>query len=431
IVTTRKEDVASTVQARSDQWHQPEKLENEECWSIIKERAVRDSPISHELEPIGKEIAEQCQGVPLVANVIGGLMNKIELSPSAWWEIQRNSIWGSPESVLEVESVLKLSFDRLSSPSLKKCLAYCAMFPKDYCFKKKELIQLWMAEGFLGSSMAMVDNGNKYLNELLSNSLFQDVKKDTCGNILTFKMHDSVHDFIFVCVKIDVFKKLSKSFTRLRVLKLVGAYYILELPYSLGELKHLRYLDISRTSIKALEALGFKDIHLSGSPNIAVLWFRDVHLSGWIGKFDKLEALELGSPNELRGEFEIRRLQCVRDKQEANGANLHLKENLCKLIFDFKGSDSDNSEEVMESLQPHSNLQSLAVSSYQGNSFPSWMLRSVGDSGLFLLNNLVELNFYDCHNCESLPPLSQLQQLQFLELRNLKKVKVATKVLMI
>ncbi|MBA0750304.1 hypothetical protein Gogos_001720 [Gossypium gossypioides] len=228
IVTTRKEDVASTVQARSDQWHQPEKLENEECWSIIKERALRDSPISHELEPIGKEIAKQCQ----------------------------------------------------------------------------------------------------------------DVKKDTCGNILTFKMHDSVHDLSLSVSKfdalifqenptpitnecshirhlnvgcdgeslprmstivapklyslfseIDVFKKLSKSFTRLRVLKLVGAYYIFELPYSLGELKHLRYLDISRTSNKALEALGFKDIHLSGSPNIAVLWFRDVHLSGWIGKFDKLEAL--------------------------------------------------------------------------------------------------------------------------------------------
>ncbi|TYI85810.1 hypothetical protein E1A91_D04G022100v1 [Gossypium mustelinum] len=453
IVTTRKEDVASTVQARSDQWHQPEKLENEECWSIIKERALRDSPISHELEPIGKEIAKQCQGVPLVANVIGGLMSKIELSPSARWEIQRNSIRGSPESVLEVESVLKLSFDRLSSPSLKKCLAYCAMFPKDYCFKKEELIQLWMAEGFLGSSMAMVDNGNKYLNELLSNSLFQDVKKDTCGNILTFKMHDSVHDLSLSVSKFDalIFQenstpitnecshirhlnvgcdgeslprmltiKLSKSFKRLRVLKLVGAYYILELPYSLGELKHLRYLDISRTSIKALEALGFKDIHLSGSPNIAVLclkhWYFDCEglQPDNIGNLTCLQTLpvfyvgsergrsikELGSLNELRGEFEIRRLQCVRDKQEANGANLHLKEKLCKLIFDFKGSDSDNSEEL--SLM---------------------MLRSVGDSGLFLLNNLVELNFYDCHNCESLPPLSQLQQLQFLELRNQKKVK--------
>ncbi|MBA0841867.1 hypothetical protein Goarm_001725, partial [Gossypium armourianum] len=375
IVTTRKEDVASTVQARSDQWHQPEKLENEECWSIIKERALRDSPISHELEPIGKEIAKQCQGVPLVANVIGGLMSKIELSPSAWWEIQRNSIWGSPESVLEVE--------KNSTPITNEC-----------------------------SHIRHLNVGcdGESLPRMLT--------------IVAPKLYSLFSE-------IDVFKKLSKSFTRLRVLKLVGAYYILELPYSLGELKHLRYLDISRTSIKALEALGFKDIHLSGSPNIAGLQPDNIgNLTClqtlpvfYVGSERGRSIKELGSLNELRGEFEIRRLQRVRDKQEANGANLHLKEKLCKLIFDFKGSDSDNSEEVMESLQPHSNLQSLTVSSYQGNSFPSWMLRSVGDSGLFLLNNLVELNFYDCHNCESLPPLSQLQQLQFLELRNLKKVK--------
>ncbi|KAK5834843.1 putative disease resistance protein RGA1 [Gossypium arboreum] len=506
IVTTRKEDVASTVQARSDQWHQPEKLQDEECWSIIKERALRDSPISHGLEPIGKEIAKQCQGVPLVANVIGGLMSKIELSPRAWLEIQRSGVWGSPESVLKVERVLKLSFDCLSSPSLKKCFAYCAMFPKDYCFKKEELIQLWMAEGFLGTSMAMVDNGNKYLNELLSNSLFQNVTRDTCGNILTLKMHDSVHDLSLSVSKfdalifrenstpitnecshirhlnvgcdgeslprmltivapklfslfseIDLFKKLSKSFKfkRLRVLKLVGTSYIFEFPDSLGELKHLRYLDISGTRIRALPKSSTKLYHLQtlrllgsviltfpdGLENLISLkhlYFdtQDVQPDN-IGNLTCLQTLpvfcvglerghsikELGSLNELRGELEIRRLQCVRNKQEANGANLHLKEKLCKLIFDFKWSSSYNSEEVMEGLQPHSKLQSLTVNGYGGNSFPSWMLRPVGDSGLFLLNNLLELELFRCHNCESLPPLGQLQNLQFLNLRNLREVK--------
>ncbi|KAB2085697.1 hypothetical protein ES319_A05G416500v1, partial [Gossypium barbadense] len=506
IVTTRKEDVASTVQARSDQWHQPEKLEDEECWSIIKERTLRDSPISHGLEPIGKEIAKQCQGVPLVANVIGGLMSKIELSPRAWLEIQRSGVWGSPESVLKVERVLKLSFDRLSSPSLKKCFAYCAMFPKDYCFKKEELIQLWMAEGFLGTSMAVVDNGNKYLNELLSNSLFQNVTRDTCGNILTLKMHDPVHDLSLSVSKfdtlifgenstpitnecshirhlnvgcdgeslprmltivapklfslfseIDLFKKLSKSFKfkRLRVLKLVGTSYIFEFPDSLGELKHLRYLDISGTRIRALPKSSTKLYHLQTLRLLGsvILTFPDVlenlislkHLyfdtqdvqPDNIGNLTCLQTLpvfyvglerghsikELGSLNELRGELEIRRLQCVRNKQEANGANLHLKEKLCKLIFDFKWSSSYNSEEVMEGLQPHSKLQSLTVNGYGGNSFPSWMLRPVGDSGLFLLNNLLELELFRCHNCESLPPLGQLQNLQFLNLRSLREVK--------
>ncbi|TYH00790.1 hypothetical protein ES288_A09G006300v1 [Gossypium darwinii] len=339
---------------------------------------------------------------------------------------------------------------------------------------------------------------------------FKMSRRNTCGNILTFKMHDSVHDLSLSVSKfdtllfrenssltlnecshirhlnvgcdgeplpeiltavapkvyslfseIDVSKKLSKSFTRLRVLKFVCATNICELPDSLGELKHLRYLGISWTSIKTLPKSTTKLYNLQtlrllgllrltfpyGLENLISLkhlYFDRKELQPVnIGNLTCLQTLpiffvgsergrsikELGSLKELRGELKICHLGGVRDKQEANGAILHLKKKLCKLIFDFEGSDSGssgyNSEEVMEGLQPHTNLQSLTVSNYQGESFPSWMLRPVGDSntGLFLLNNLMELIFFDCINCESLPPLGQLHNLQFLELRNLKKVK--------
>ncbi|MFQ6625042.1 hypothetical protein Gotur_003579, partial [Gossypium turneri] len=502
VVTTRKEDVASAVQALSDQRHQPGRLEDEECWSVIKQLALTPSPMSHDLEPIGKEIAKQCRGVPLLAKVIGGTMSK-ERSRRTWLEIQKSGVWGSPDSVLKVESVLKLSFDRLPSSSLKKCFAYSAMFPKDYCFETEELKELWMAEGFLGSSMKIVD----ILEDLLSNSLLQDVKKDKFGNILTFKMHDLVHDLSLSVSKfdtlffqensslsskecshirhlnvggdgeslpevltavvpklyslfseIDVFKKLSKSFTRLRVLKFVGAANICELPDSLGELKHLRYLDISWTSIEALpksttKLYNLQTLRLLGLLRLTFpdgleklislkhLYFDIKELQPVnIGNLTWLQTLpifivgsergcsikELGSLNELHGELEIRHLEGVRDKQEASGANLHRKENLCKVIFDFGGCDSGcrgyNSEEVMEGLQPHSKLQSLTVSDYRGESFPSWMLRPVG-ADTFLLDNLMELNFFDGINCESLPPLGQLHNLQYLKLRNLTKVK--------
>ncbi|TYH81791.1 hypothetical protein ES332_D02G010000v1 [Gossypium tomentosum] len=295
IVTTRIEDVALKVETLPNQRHQPGKLKDEECWSIIKEKACGDSPISPSLVLIGEEIAKQCHGMPLAAKVIGGTMRKIERSRGAWLKIQKSDVWDS------VYSVLRLSFDHLSSPCLKKCFAYCAMFPKDFCFRKEQLIQLWMAEGFLGASKEMMDTGNRYFHELLSNSLFQDVGKDRCGNILTCKMHDLVHDLALSVSKfetlifqenssssidevshirhlsigydgeslpiiltavapklhslfseIDVFKKLSRTFTSLRVLKFSGADYILELPASLSELKHLRYMDISKTSIKVL-----------------------------------------------------------------------------------------------------------------------------------------------------------------------------------
>ncbi|KAK8525089.1 hypothetical protein V6N12_029934 [Hibiscus sabdariffa] len=500
IVTTRNQSVASAVQVFPDRWHQAGRLEDDECWSIIKERASRGSPMPRELELIGMEIAKQCQGVPLIAKVIAGTMRNVEMSRGAWLNIQTSDIWDS------VESVLKLSFDRLFSSSLKKCFAYCAMFSKDYCFEKDQLIQLWMAEGFLGSSMAMVDIGNKYLNELLSNSLFQEVEKDACGNILTFKMHDLVHDLALSVSKsdtlvfqenstftmgevshiwhlsigcegeslatmlttvapklhslfseIDLFKKLSRTFTSLRVLKFSGANYTLKLPTSLGELKHLRYFDISKTFIRALpesitKLYNLQTLRLLGLWGLTLpdrlrdlislkhLYFDRQELQPVnIGNLSCLQILpiffvdserghrieELGCLNELHGELRICNLQHVTDKQEANGANLHCKEKLCKVILEWRWTVRDcNSEQVMEGLQPHSNLQSLIVSDYPGKSFPSWMLRPVHGSstGLFLLDNLMELELINC-KCTSLPPLGQLQNLQFLKLRNLVKVE--------
>ncbi|EOY04639.1 LRR and NB-ARC domains-containing disease resistance protein, putative [Theobroma cacao] len=296
IVTTRNELVALKVQTLVDQWHHPEGLTHDECWSIIKEKAFKSSATSQELESIGKEIAKKCKGVPLVAKVIGGTMRN-EMGQEAWLNIHRSDVWGS------VEDALRLSFDRLSSP-LKRCFAYCAIFPKDFRIEKEQLIQLWMAEGFLqplhGSSMSMMDIGNKHFNDLLSNSLFQDVEKDACGNIITCKMHDMVHDFAMsvskfdilileagssgrtdICnvrhlnvidyreslptvltsaapklhslfSKIDVFQKRSSTFKSLRVLNFYGANHVYELPASLGKLKHLRYFDISKSRINTL-----------------------------------------------------------------------------------------------------------------------------------------------------------------------------------
>lgn len=51
-----------------------EKLTEHHCWSIFKQKAFVDGEVPEEIMGMEKRIVEMCQGIPLAATVLGGLL---------------------------------------------------------------------------------------------------------------------------------------------------------------------------------------------------------------------------------------------------------------------------------------------------------------------------------------------------------------------
>ncbi|KAJ4825351.1 hypothetical protein Tsubulata_016072 [Turnera subulata] len=161
IVTTRKQQAASIMETSPGRRHELKRLQDEECWSIIRkmvETGNDKASISGNLEVIGKDIARKCGGVPLAARMLGGLMRNSK-EESDWSSIKNNPVLdsrGDDGDDVGILPILKLSYDHLPS-YLKPCFAYCAMFPEDHRIDKEQLIQLWMAEGLLRTTNEQSD----------------------------------------------------------------------------------------------------------------------------------------------------------------------------------------------------------------------------------------------------------------------------------
>ncbi|XP_042021070.1 putative disease resistance protein RGA1 [Salvia splendens] len=206
LVTTRKETVAKMFRTLDDDMYHPNKLSEEECWSLLRDTSLpgKSEKECGKFEDVGKKIASKCNGLPLAAVVLGRLLQFKDLE--GWEHVEKSEIWELENAKVELFPHLVLSYNELS-PTLKRCFSYCAVYPKGRRIHAETLIEEWMAQGYLGSDSgngAAELKGRENLRNLAMRSLFQDIEKSESGEQIEWcKMHDIVHDFALSLRKND------------------------------------------------------------------------------------------------------------------------------------------------------------------------------------------------------------------------------------
>ncbi|XP_062090072.1 putative disease resistance protein At3g14460 [Humulus lupulus] len=327
IVTTRSDLVASIVGTTGSR--HLDVLKKEACFKLFVKIVSGNEGFTttdSNLGRIGKELVKKCKGLPLAVKAIASLLRFTNVKE--WKRIAESDILKLSVGGKDILPTLRLSYHYLPS-HLKRCFVYCSMFPKDYRFRKEELVPLWMVDNLLeysSGNRAMKEVGFEYFDDLVSRSFFQPASEYESRD--SFVMHDLMVDLAnfvsknkFVCVEEDktydigmmrqvrhvssnqvdsnVCKLISEA-TWLRTFLLVTKYYfhsntflpvlvrhlrfislagythLRELPESVGELRHLRHLNLSWTSIQELHGsicllYNLQTLNLTGCKHLSKL----------------------------------------------------------------------------------------------------------------------------------------------------------------
>lgn len=434
-------------------------LQDEVFWNFFK-LCVFESGSSNnndpELERIGRIIVPKLKGSPLAAKTLGRIL-RMNLQAEHWNAILESELWKLKQEDTEILPALRLSYMYLPF-HLKRCFSLCALYPKDYKFQKGYLAEIWVAEGFVEpqGDIPVQDIGCEYFNDLLSRSFFQEVQRGYVIHDLLHDMAQKVSEFdCFIVKRRSDFKNIPPNvrhlsilsstdigysdlkglscFTKLRTLlcdqplvnkttppslvatwcsefprlRVIGFATTHELPPGIGNLKHLRYLQISKACpIKSLPT-EFCRLY-----NLQIVCVQKCMLESLPTDFSKLISLQRFESHGFRCDSLFRRFQkelyyevhvdVANDEQEigfrlikninqlgelviynigkpiskehAAQAQLHNKKYLEKMILKWSllRNPDDNDTEVLRFLRPPTCLKSLLLQGYPGVTLHSW-----------------------------------------------------------
>uniref|UniRef100_A0A0D9YQH9 Uncharacterized protein n=1 Tax=Oryza glumipatula TaxID=40148 RepID=A0A0D9YQH9_9ORYZ len=489
LVTTRSSQVAHGV--GTVEHFTLDGLKDDVFWDFFKLCAFGSLSSNNdpELEQIGRSILPKLKGSPLAAQTLGRLLST-SFQTSYWNSILNSELWGLPQEISDILPALQLSYIYLPF-HLKRCFSFCAVYPKDYKFEKSILSEIWVAEGFVKreGDIPIVDTGCQYFEDLVSRSFFQKVRG-------TYVIHDLMHDMAqlvskhecFTIEDLSDFQKVprnvrhlmildSRNFdcsnllslcehTKLRTLlcekslisnitlasvmnrwcselrhiRVFSCASLKEIPISIGNLKHLRYLRISKRcpfnclppeicwlcnlqflyatkcEIESLPTDFSKLINLQIYESMGFVYNRmkKLELVGDINLYPSTAGCNtnvrlMKNMNQFFGDFEIDYLQGLSEDLAAE-IDLKNKKDLGRLTLKWYDSQ-EHSKIVFQLLQPPTNLKYLKVFGYGGEYFPCWY----NNSTISVFPSLTDLEISYCKNLSSLDHFLQVDYMPALQ----------------
>ncbi|XP_038974720.1 disease resistance protein RPM1-like [Phoenix dactylifera] len=196
VITTRNHDVA--ILAVESRVLELQPLQEDDSWRLFCNKAFwryADRSCPPDLEYWARQVWQRCHGLPLAIVAAGSALSYREKEEGRifcqGFDWEETSMPFSER----VGNILKLSFRDLPY-HLRNCFLYCSIFPEDYLIKRKRLIRLWVAEGFVRKRKGISNEeaAEENLNELIRRCMLQVVRRNYFGRPKLCRMHGTVRE---------------------------------------------------------------------------------------------------------------------------------------------------------------------------------------------------------------------------------------------
>ncbi|XP_058182528.1 putative disease resistance protein RGA4 [Rhododendron vialii] len=255
------------------------------------------------------------------------------------------------------------------------------------------------------------------------------MKEESCAEELSCSIPKSIHLRYLDLTKTPIVKvpKFITKLYHLETLKL--PYNISELPPDFCNLASLRHFYLGEINVLERFMELPRDFYILETGrkrrlmtmNIGQLKYLLTLPFFVVGKGSGHRIEELGSLSKLRGRLHVYDLQHVKDKEEAEKAQILGKSDIKEIQFhwdEILEESKNNHGDVLEGLKPHWNVKGLSLRNFGGRRWASWMSRDY-----YSLLMLVKIELMNCWLCEQVPTLGHLPHLAIVKMGGLNNLK--------